>query len=166
MSPPPAADGPESAERAAGLVLPPAARAGLVDHLRAAWPAEGCALLSGRTGAGGWWIVEAVHPAANVAASDRRHDRFEVDPAARLALTRALRGGPLRLIGHAHSHPGRPPVPSQTDHRAAAEPDLVWVIVGLASADDPAPGLTAWAVTDWTPDHGAGGFRPLPVRDA
>jgi proteasome lid subunit RPN8/RPN11 len=72
---------------------------------------------------------------------------------------RALRGGPRRLVGHFHSHPGHPPVPSETDRRSAHEPDLVWVIVGLAGPDDPAPALTAWAVDATAP----GGFRPLPV---
>ncbi len=149
----------------AGLVLPAPARAAVLDHLRATWPAEGCALLSGRTDAAGWWTVEAVHPAANVAEPACRHDRFEVDPAALFALMRTLREGPSRLIGHAHSHPGRPAVPSEIDRRAAHDPDLIWVIASLTGPDDPAPTLNAWAVAGWTPDGGADGFRPLPVRE-
>jgi len=164
MSRRPTADDPASARAATGLVVPPTARTRLLDHLRAAWPAEGCALLSGRMNAGGWWIVEAVHPAANVADPAHRHDRFEIDPAARFALMRALREGPSRLIGHAHSHPGNAAVPSEADRRAAHEPDLIWVIAGLTGPDDPAPVLTAWTVAGWTPEAGAAGFRYLPLR--
>lgn len=164
MSSRPAADDPVSAGAATGLVLPPTARARLLDHLRATWPAEGCALLSGRTVGGGWWTIEAVHPAANVAEPACRHDRFEVDPAALFTLMRALRDGPSRLIGHAHSHPGRPAVPSEIDRRSAHDPDLIWVIASLTGPNDLAPVLNAWAVAGWTPEGGADGFRPLPVR--
>ncbi|MBB4285254.1 M67 family metallopeptidase [Roseospira goensis] len=140
------------------LVLPAPARAAILDHVRAGWPREACGLLSGRDGPDGTVLVAAAHAAANVEASGRP-DRFEVDPAARFALMRALRGGPTRLIGHFHSHPGHPPVPSETDRRATHEPDLVWLIVGLSGPDDPAPALAAWTVAPTAPT----GFRPLPL---
>jgi proteasome lid subunit RPN8/RPN11 len=145
------------------LILPASVRAVILDHLRAAWPREGCGLLSGRDQGDGRLRVEAAHPTANVDASGRP-DRFEVDPAARFALMRRLRGGASRLVGHFHSHPGHPPVPSVTDRRAAFEPDLVWLIVGLSGPYDPAPALAAWAVEAGpAPGAAAAGFRPLPV---
>lgn len=145
------------------LILPASARAVILDHVRAAWPREACGLLSGWTEPSRRVRIDAAHPAANVDASGRP-DRFEVDPAARFALMRRLRGGASRLVGHVHSHPGHPPVPSETDRRAAHEPDLIWLIVGLSDPDDPAPALAAWTVEAGpAPGAAAVGFRPLPL---
>nr|WP_281354692.1 M67 family metallopeptidase [Roseospira navarrensis] len=144
--------------------MPAGARAVLLDHMRAAWPREGCGLLVGSDDTqSGALVVEAVHPTTNVDASGRP-DRFEVDPAARFDLMRQLRGRPSRLIGHVHSHPGHPAEPSETDRRAAFEPDLVWVIVGLADRTTPDPPVTAWTVVPGPePGAPAAGFRPLPI---
>ncbi|KAA5605279.1 M67 family metallopeptidase [Roseospira marina] len=148
----------------AALSLSAAARAVIVAAARSAWPREACGLLSGADSADGTVRVDAVHPTANVAPADRP-DRFEVDPAARFALMRRLRGGPSRLIGHFHSHPGHPAVPSETDRRAAYEPDLLWLIVGLSGADDPAPVLAAWAVQPGSRSgEPAEGFHPVDLR--
>jgi len=154
-----------SAARPRAVRLPAEVRAVILDHVRAGWPAEACGLLSGRDQPDGTVRLEAAHPTANVDTSGRP-DRFEVDPAARIALARALRGGPCRIVGHFHSHPGSDPVPSETDRRAAYEPDLVWLIIGLRGGDDPAPGLTAWAVIGPAGPEGAVGFRTIPVWDA
>jgi len=148
------------------LILPASARAVILDHVRAGWPREACGLLSGRDMPDGALLVEAAHPTANVDASGRP-DRFEVDPAARIALMRQMRqmrGGPLRLVGHFHSHPGTAPTPSETDRRAAFEPDLAWLIVGLPGAGDSAPTLAAWTVVlGPVPGSEAVGFRPLAL---
>jgi len=150
------------------LILPASVRAVILDHVRAGWPREACGLLSGRDTSEGAILVEAAHPTANVDASGRP-DRFEVDPAARFALMRELRGGPSRLVGHFHSHPGTAPTPSETDRRAAFEPDLAWLIVGLSGAQDAAPTLAAPTLAAWTvvpgPASGAEavGFRPLAL---
>lgn len=108
--------------------------------------------------------VTAAHATDNVAPRDRP-DRFEVDPAARIALSRSLRGGPDRVIGHFHSHPGHPPVPSETDRHMGFEPDLVWLIVGLSGSDDSTPTLAAWAVaTEPATADGAALFEAVPIR--
>ncbi|KAF0139431.1 MAG: Mov34/MPN/PAD-1 [Rhodospirillaceae bacterium] len=105
-----------------------------LDRIRAAavaaYPAECCGLLAGEVTAEGELRVTRVVPAHNLLAMTRR-DRFEIDPVARLALMRHLRGGAERLIGHYHSHPDRPAYPSSTDLAMAFEPDLIWVIVAV-----------------------------------
>jgi proteasome lid subunit RPN8/RPN11 len=77
---------------------------------------------------------------------------------------KSLRGGPLRVVGHFHSHPGGPPEPSETDRRAAYEADLIWLIVALRGPDEAAPVVTAWSVEGPVGEDGAAGFRPLRLR--
>ncbi len=84
---------------------------------------EVCGLLLGRAG----WI-EAVRPAANVAADPARH--FELDPVELIAAHRAARAGGAAIVGHYHSHPGGQAVPSQTDAACATPDGSLWLIVG------------------------------------
>lgn len=114
---------------------------------RAALPLEACGLLVGPEAD----RVSRVAPADNVAAEPER--RFEIDPRALLALHRALRGTPERLIGHWHSHPSGPPVPSACDREMAFDPDMVWLLV--APADGTA---RAWRVVE-------GGFAEIPIEE-
>ncbi|KAF0119302.1 MAG: Mov34/MPN/PAD-1 [Rhodospirillaceae bacterium] len=95
-----------------------------------AYPAEGCGLLAGVTEGTACWRVTRVVPTRNLLT---QRDRFEVDPAARFALMRDVRGGSERLIGHYHSHPDGPACPSATDRAMAFEPELIWVIVAVAN---------------------------------
>lgn len=114
---------------------------------RAAMPREACGLLVGPSEE----VISRVEPAANVAAEPER--RFEIDPRQLLALHRSLRGTPERLIGHWHSHPDGPPVPSACDREMAHDPDMVWLLV------DPKDGAArAWRVVE-------GGFAEIPIQE-
>lgn len=114
---------------------------------RAAMPREACGLLVGPSEE----LISRVEPAANVAAEPAR--RFEIDPRQLLALHRALRGTPERLIGHWHSHPVGPPVPSACDREMAFDPEMVWLLV------DPEDGAArAWRVVE-------GGFAEIPIQE-
>ena len=97
-----------------------------------AYPEEACALI---VGMGDPPVITRLVPCANVA-SDRRR-RFEVDPAARIRLEIALRGTAERVVGVWHSHPGGPPEPSATDGAMIYEPDLIWLITGIAPPAGP-----------------------------
>lgn len=99
-------------------------------------------------------VLRAV-PAANVATDRRR--RFEIDPAIRFKLLREVRGGNETMIGHYHSHPNHPAVPSATDLAMAFEPDLLWLIIAV-TADGAGP------IAAFKPQPAAGRFMPLPVR--
>lgn len=72
--------------------------------------------------------IEAIRPAANVAADPARH--FELDPAALIAAHRAARAGGARIVGHYHSHPGGVPTPSAADAASARGDGGFWLIVG------------------------------------
>jgi proteasome lid subunit RPN8/RPN11 len=63
--------------------------------------------------------------------TDQGLDRFEIDPQIRIDLERKLRGSAEQIIGHYHSHPDHPAMPSATDPAMAFEPDLIWLIVSV-----------------------------------
>jgi proteasome lid subunit RPN8/RPN11 len=96
----------------------------------AAYPHECCGLLAGHGDGAGGLAVTRVAPSANVCET-RSRDRFEVDPRVRFELMRELDGGPDRIIGHYHSHPDHPAIPSRQDLDMAFEPDLVWLILSV-----------------------------------
>jgi desampylase len=102
-----------------------------------ALPLEACGLLLGRR-EGATAEVTEILPAANTRASP---DRYEIAPEAVLAADRRARESGRLLLGAWHSHPGGPPVPSDTD-RAEAWPDWCYLIVGLAESAQPK--LRAW----------------------
>jgi proteasome lid subunit RPN8/RPN11 len=103
---------------------------GLLDHIladAAASETEICGLLLGGEGR-----IDAILPAANVAADPARH--FELDPAVLLCAHRAARAGGRGIVGHYHSHPSGQPVPSTTDAACAAPDGSLWLIVGGGEA--------------------------------
>jgi proteasome lid subunit RPN8/RPN11 len=128
----------------------------IVDAAEAAWPAEACGLVIGR-GKGQLVRATRVVAAANLAAAES--GRFELDPAVRLAVEKELReaDGKDRIVGHYHSHPDGTAQPSATDRAMAFEPDLAWIIVGVA--DGQAIQTQAWRL-----DEKRGDFRPVPLR--
>ncbi|AOF95655.1 MULTISPECIES: M67 family metallopeptidase [unclassified Sphingobium] len=83
---------------------------------------EICGLLLGQAGR-----IEAIAPAANVAADPARH--FELDPAVLIAAHRAARSGGPKVIGHYHSHPSGVAIPSATDAACAMPDGTLWLIV-------------------------------------
>lgn len=133
----------------------------LIDtEAEAAYPEECCGLLAGQYADDGVVRVSLVVPSPNLATQDgtrTNRDRFEVDPQVRFDLMRDLEGGPDAMIGHYHSHPGHPPVPSDTDLDQAYEPDLVWLIVGVEDG-------RAGAMRAYYLDKKAGGYRELTVQ--
>lgn len=127
------------------LILPePLALQLQAEAVRAA-PAEACGLLVGER-TGGLIRVSTLHPTLNVAADPLK--RFEIDPAAHLALQRSLRGaGGHSILGCYHSHPGGIAAPSPRDRACACDDGWVWIIVatGVKTA------LAAFAAPRFTP---------------
>ncbi len=103
----------------------------------AAYPCECCGLLVGQPHGAGALVLTAIAASANVTAHSPR-DSFEVDPGLRFRLMRELRGTAAGIVGHYHSHPDRPALPSTRDATAACEPELVWLIVSV-TADGAGP---------------------------
>jgi proteasome lid subunit RPN8/RPN11 len=111
------------------LLLSLSQRQTLLEAARAAWPKECCGLLVGRdTDDGAALLVERVIPSPNIAAPSET--KFEIEPALRIKLEKELRGTQSRIIGHYHSHPDGPPLPSPTDALQIYEPELIWLIIG------------------------------------
>jgi proteasome lid subunit RPN8/RPN11 len=139
----------------------------IADAAEAAYPGECCGLIVGRVRGNGDLEVTRVVASPNVAVGDApeggRRDRFEVDPELRLRLQRELEGGPERIIGLYHSHPGLGAQPSAFDLESVWEPELAWLITSVE--DGQAVHTTAHVLdtdgrqfreialrtTDWTP---------------
>jgi len=81
-------------------------------HLEQAFPEEGCGVLLGRA-EGTLSALEEV--ACANARSDRRGDRYQIDPLDLLRAQRQARVHGLEMVGFYHSHPGGAAHPSPTD---------------------------------------------------
>lgn len=115
-------------ETAPRLVVPAGVWAGMVDHLEAAYPDEGCGVLVGREEGGARVVGEAVGAPNEWGGRD---DRYAVDPdLVRDLMVREEEGGPA-VLGFYHSHPDAEPVPSATD-RELGWPWYHYLIVPVA----------------------------------
>ncbi|KIL96979.1 hypothetical protein CCC_01772 [Paramagnetospirillum magnetotacticum MS-1] len=139
------------------LVLTAQQMASIAAAAEAAWPGEGCGLLIGK----GRRVVTVtqVMNAENLLKSEG-NDRFELDPAARFAAERAVRGTDRRVIGHWHSHPDGSAKPSATDMAQAWEPDMIWLIVGTAAHGEGHPQTVQMLAHRLERDTG----RVFPIR--
>ena len=127
-------------------------RSQLRQEAQAAFPRECCGLIEGVRLEGRSEAL-ALHPTINPRPEP---DRFEIDPAAHIALLRALRGTGREVIGCYHSHPGGAPEPSAQDRENGGAPDFVWLIAGLADGTSE-PVLGAFA---------GEGFEPVGLLSA
>lgn len=94
--------------------------------LTTALPAEGCALLLGRTGPS--WHVQLVWPALNCwPDAAERCRRFGLDPREQLLAQRWGRQRGLQVLGCAHSHPCSEAIPSPTDLALNLAPALLLI---------------------------------------
>ena len=124
------------------MILLADSQAELIRRLaEAASPSECCGLLIGRRLQGGSIYVDEVRPCRNLLAEESE-DRFEIDPACRFEAMRHARAMEREIVGHFHSHPGGSAHPSQTDLGMMYEPELIWLIVGVA--DGKAGGIEAF----------------------
>ena len=130
---------------AATLALPTTLRAQIAREARAAFPRECCGLIEGlRDGAA--VRVTALHPTRNLAPEP---DRFEIDPAEHIRLSRALREAGRGIVGCYHSHPGGRAEPSPRDRAGASEDGFVWLIAAVEGGRDIDLAATTFAATGW-----------------
>jgi len=85
----------------------------VLDHLRAAYPKEGCGLLLG-VEANGERVAHIAIPSANTYEGEQK-DRFLLDPRTQLAAERQAREEGLDVLGIFHSHPDCDAYFSSTD---------------------------------------------------
>ena len=115
------------APAAGGVIVPASVLHDIAAHARRAAPDECCGLLVG-TGA----RIESAHPARNLR---RSPTRYLVDPADHFAAIRSARQAGLAVVGAYHSHPASAASPSPTDEREATDPDFLYLIVSLVTAE-------------------------------
>ena len=127
-----------SQDQAERIELADGIAAALVAHARAAAPRECCGFLVGA----GRRVDEYV-PTANV---DPNPSRYQIDPAAHIALNRRLRGSARSILGVCHSHPRGGDAPSPSDIVEAAYREFVQVIVSLE--DPETPTIRAYRITE------------------
>lgn len=133
--------------------LPPELAECIRDAARAAYPDECCGLLIGHQ-EGDALVIDGIAESVNL--SDRPRDSFEIDMRLRLRLQKELRGTGRDIVGHYHSHPDAPAAPSERDRAQAWEPDMIWLIAGVA--DGGVGELNAFRL-----DEAAGRFDPVAI---
>ncbi len=140
---------------AAGLRVPAAIWAAVLEHLLAAVPLEAVGLLATVPVLGGDGAEEAVrfYTGANV---DSSPTRYTMAPRDVLVALGDIDAHGWRLGAIVHSHPVTPPVPSATDLREARYSDALMVIVSLATSP---PTPRAWRLLP------AGPASPVAATD-
>ena len=111
---------------------------GIQDHVRRAYPEEGCGLLIGDIPADFGEPDSDVRasdfrPLKNMANPQRKNDRYEMDPQAWAAVEKEFSGKPQGIVGIYHSHPNAPAWPSPFDLQRAW-PAYAYLIVATTEA--------------------------------
>ena len=122
------------------LLLPAAARDGIVAHAREGAPEEVVGVLAGERGADRS-VVARTLGADN--AADAPGTRYEIAPGEELELVERVDDAGQDVVGFYHSHPDGPLAPSAVDARRAAWRGYSYLIVSLADAE-PAVGSWRW----------------------
>jgi len=96
----------------------------MIAHCRFTYPEEGCGLLAAdQTGR-----MRMVYCLTN---AERSESSYTIEPIEHFRALQHAESRGWELVGAFHSHPHSPAFPSVTDLRLAAEPDWIYLIVGL-----------------------------------
>lgn len=108
--------------------VPEAIRQVMVSHARECYPEEACGLLAGEPGG----RLTKAYPLTNVA---RSPVNYVIDPAEHFGALRDAESQGWELVGVFHSHTHSPAYPSPTDVALAADPEWLYVLVGMERMD-------------------------------
>lgn len=122
------------------LEVPRAVYEAMLAQARAELPNECCGLLAGRIH-DGVGRVELHYPLVNAAADPRL---FESDPGSMLSAHKDMRRRGIDVLSVYHSHPTSAPIPSRTDLERNYSPDVVNLIISLATGE---PCVRGWWLT-------------------
>ena len=127
------------------LAMTAAQRDAILEHLRAALPNEGVALVAVHPPmSDGRAEVTRIFPGTNIEASPYR---FTMDPMEVVSADREMRRRGWVLGAIAHSHVASPATPSATDLREAFYPAALMLIVSFQDhADGRTPAFGAWRI--------------------
>lgn len=100
----------------------------IIAHARQQLPHEVCGYLAEKDGK-----VVAHYQLTNI---DAAADHFSMKPEEQFAAVKDMRQKGLKLTAVYHSHPETPARPSQEDIKLAYDPNLSYVIISLAEAQE------------------------------
>jgi proteasome lid subunit RPN8/RPN11 len=131
----------------------------LVAAAQEAFPHECCGLIEGVRSQS---LVRALalHPTRNLAS---RPERFEIDPAAHIALLKTLRGSGREIVGCYHSHPNGSTELSAWDRQGAFEKDFLWLLIAIVPSHEGLPTAKRFSVTLASFEAGPDGARAVPL---
>ncbi len=99
----------------------------IVLQARAELPNEACGLLAGKG-----FEAQKRYALTNADASP---EHFSFLPAEQFQVLRSARAEGLEILANYHSHPATPARPSEEDIKLAYDPNILYIIVSLASAE-------------------------------
>lgn len=102
----------------------------ILQQARTEAPIEACGILAGIDG-----TVEKLYKMTNV---DKSNTHCMMDPSEQFEVARDIRAKDLKMLAIYHSHPATPARLSAEDIRLALTPDVIYLIVSLQNADNPA----------------------------
>ena len=109
--------------------IPQAILDDLIAHAKAEFPLEVCGILGG--------AGESVSTMYRMTNTDASNEHFMMDPKEQFTVVKDLRAKGLAMLAIYHSHPETPARPSEEDIRLALTPDVSYMIISLADADNP-----------------------------
>jgi proteasome lid subunit RPN8/RPN11 len=109
--------------------IPQDIHADMIAHAGEGFPLEVCGILGG-TGD----TVSAMYHMTN---TDASNEHFMMDPREQFSVVKDLRAKGLAMLAIYHSHPETPARPSEEDIKLALTPDVSYLIISLADADNP-----------------------------
>jgi len=140
--------------RPAALVLSAGLRDQLAKHAETAYPGEACGALLGRSD--GPYLPAVTRAIALPNSDPAGGEGYRISRDDQCALFSEGRSREERLVGFYHSHPDRPPRPSERDLRNGI-PGLLYVAVSVRSGR--AGARTAWMVNPAAPTNADGPSR-------
>ncbi len=118
--------------------IPKAIHDDTIAHAKEGFPLEVCGILGG-TG-------ESVSVIYRMTNTDASNEHFMMDPREQFSVVKDLRARGLAMLAIYHSHPETPARPSEEDIRLALTPEVSYLIVSLADADE--PDLKSYKISD------------------
>lgn len=101
----------------------------MIAHAKEGFPLEVCGILGGSG--------ETVSEIYRMTNTDASNEHFMMDPKEQFIVVKDLRAKKLTMLAIYHSHPETPARPSEEDIKLALTPDVSYLIISLADADNP-----------------------------
>jgi proteasome lid subunit RPN8/RPN11 len=111
------------------LKIPVSIHVDMIAHAREGFPLEVCGILGG--------VDDTVSTIFRMTNTDASNEHFMMDPREQFAVVKDLRAKGLAMLAIYHSHPETPARPSEEDIKLALTPDVSYLIISLADADNP-----------------------------